>query len=350
LDLPVSARKVIALQIFNSPGRFVFGQDAILHTSDISEAEGFVNRSVTPDKRQFTLLGKSDLIDIDLSTIELEKTRVYGCKFGDITVNVKTEPLHSAHLIIPLKGSLFNHVLGTAIRPGELAFFQPGSLIDMDWRNIKNSVVFSVSNSQIERHLNKLIDQKFSESCCNQQLQQKFSLTDPKISGLVNVINTIHVDSVNGRSLLNNPLCRTSLEHMLMECISALIPYAEEKNAKRLIPGRLKVAIDYIEKNKHRSISVDELSTAAKCSRRSLENSFHLAFGLGPNKYISHRRMHAIRKALETNVDPGKTVTDIAADFGYYNLSYFTKLYREKYGETPAQTLNKTKKMQGSVD
>jgi AraC-like DNA-binding protein len=340
---------VISLQLFSPANQPTFGHDTILQTSEFIEVEELINRSVTVDKRQFTLLKKRGSINIDLTQAKLDKTSLYGCKFGNISVNVKTDPIESAHLIIPLEGSLYNHVLGTEIGPGEMAFFRPGSLIDIDWLEIQNSIVFSVSSNQMEQHFNKHIEKMTLNTNSKDFLQKKYQLIDPKIAGLVNVINTIHIDSLNGRSLLNNSRCRISLENMLMECVNALIPSHEEKSSFRLLPGKLKIAIDYIEKNKHRPVSVTELTGVAGCGRRSLENSFQLAFGMGPSKYISQIRMHAVRKILETTAAQQKTVANIAADWGYYNLSYFSKLYHKQFGETPACTLKKRKRVFCSI-
>jgi AraC-like DNA-binding protein len=57
------------------------------------------------------------------------------------------------------------------------------------------------------------------------------------------------------------------------------------------------------------------------------------------HKYVMLRRMRAVRRALQ-EADPELTqVTDIATEYGFWELGRFAVKYRLVFGETPSPTL-----------
>ena len=81
------------------------------------------------------------------------------------------------------------------------------------------------------------------------------------------------------------------------------------------------------------------IASAFSISTRSL----HALFAdepLSVSRYIKVRRLEACRRALE---DPAirrqRTLTDLAHDFGFYDLSHMTRSFREQFGTTPSDYL-----------
>ncbi|MDB5650103.1 MAG: transcriptional regulator protein [Hyphomicrobiales bacterium] len=71
---------------------------------------------------------------------------------------------------------------------------------------------------------------------------------------------------------------------------------------------------------------------------RSLQCSFRRVRGASPHEAITIRRLEGARSAL-LKAEPSVTVTKIAAEFCFFELGRFSKRYRERFGETPSQTL-----------
>ena len=86
-------------------------------------------------------------------------------------------------------------------------------------------------------------------------------------------------------------------------------------------------------------IQMARLCDATGVSERSLRNACHEVCGTSPKRYLTRRRMEAVRQALE-NARPGEsTVTRIATDYGFFELGRFAATYASLFGERPSETL-----------
>ncbi len=61
----------------------------------------------------------------------------------------------------------------------------------------------------------------------------------------------------------------------------------------------------------------------------------------GPHRYLVLRRMHLTRRRLALSSADTTTVTQIAMDYGFYELGRFAVYYRRLFGESPSTTLRR---------
>ncbi len=86
-------------------------------------------------------------------------------------------------------------------------------------------------------------------------------------------------------------------------------------------------------------IHMAELCHVTGVSERSLRNACHAVYGTSPKRYLTRRRMEAVRLAL-ASAQPGQaTVTRIATDHGFFELGRFAAMYTSLFGERPSDTL-----------
>lgn len=85
-------------------------------------------------------------------------------------------------------------------------------------------------------------------------------------------------------------------------------------------------------------LTVTDLCTRLKVSRRTLQYSFHAVTGTSPVEYLRGLRLNAARRRLTSTPSDSLRVGDIAAEVGFDHLSYFARHYRDMFGELPSHT------------
>jgi AraC-like DNA-binding protein len=99
---------------------------------------------------------------------------------------------------------------------------------------------------------------------------------------------------------------------------------------------------DFLREHFDEPISMAQLCDVTGVSERSLRNACHAVCGTSPKRYLTRRRMEAVRRALAT-AHPGEaTVTRIATDYGFFELGRFAATYTSLFGERPSETLRGT--------
>jgi AraC-like DNA-binding protein len=62
---------------------------------------------------------------------------------------------------------------------------------------------------------------------------------------------------------------------------------------------------------------------------------------MGPKRYLLLRRMHLARQALRQATPDAASVTDIATQYGFWQLGRFAVEYQSLFGESPSVTLGR---------
>ncbi|CAK6701919.1 AraC family transcriptional regulator [Synechococcus sp. CCY9201] len=94
-------------------------------------------------------------------------------------------------------------------------------------------------------------------------------------------------------------------------------------------------------------LSLRDLYSAVPTSRRTLMYAFDEVFGMAPMRFLRLQRLHGARHALAT-APPGSTsVLATAHRFGFASGSHFNRVYRQHFGEAPAETLAYSQKRAG---
>jgi AraC-like DNA-binding protein len=93
------------------------------------------------------------------------------------------------------------------------------------------------------------------------------------------------------------------------------------------------LARSYICEHFRDDISIDDLAQLVSLSRYHFIRAFRTAFGMPPHAYINQMRLQHARKLLIE----GRSVSDAAAESGFYDQSRLSRLFKRVYGVTPAR-------------
>ena len=95
---------------------------------------------------------------------------------------------------------------------------------------------------------------------------------------------------------------------------------------------RVKRMLDYFHSHYQESISVEQLAKQANICKRECQRDFKKVLSLTPTQYFEQYRL---AMSLRLLTESSCSIIEIADQCGFQSPSYFTKLFREKYGVTP---------------
>ena len=92
---------------------------------------------------------------------------------------------------------------------------------------------------------------------------------------------------------------------------------------------------------KHGPVRVAHLCSVLRVSPSTLKNAFKSVAGVTPHAFFLRRRLNEARTTLLRADGRERKVTEIATGLGFTELGRFSVRYREMFGESPSQTLQK---------
>lgn len=152
-------------------------------------------------------------------------------------------------------------------------------------------------------------------------------------SGLLEGVNT-------GMALTCYPSAARSFSNLLLDLLvlsATTVPGARENASST---RSISCAVDFIEANLHRPLSIMDLADAAGVSPRALQIGFQRRFGCSPMAHVRRCRLAKARQDLMSGGER-ETIADIAVRWGFFHLGLFARQYRDLFGELPSHTQRK---------
>lgn len=104
----------------------------------------------------------------------------------------------------------------------------------------------------------------------------------------------------------------------------------------------IRKAQEFIEKNLHERISIDELAASLAIGRRSFERRFRQATHNSVLEYIQRVKIEAAKRQFESS---RKNINEVMYEVGYSDSKAFRDLFRKITGLTPVAYRNKFNKL-----
>ena len=92
------------------------------------------------------------------------------------------------------------------------------------------------------------------------------------------------------------------------------------------------LAIEHIHRSFQKTIDVDSLAQMENMSCTAFRCAFKKHTGVSPVEYIIRQRISAACRLL---AQTDRSVSAIAADVGYHDQYYFSRIFRKKTGLSP---------------
>jgi AraC-like DNA-binding protein len=121
---------------------------------------------------------------------------------------------------------------------------------------------------------------------------------------------------------------------LLLQLLSRFLTPDCFQSPGAMIHSKISDAINYIQTNLHRPITVALLAGRANQNADYFSRLFKENTGERPLSYIQLKRVERAQFLL---VNTGLPLAEIAAETGFENLSYFTRIFKERTGQTPGE-------------
>lgn len=116
---------------------------------------------------------------------------------------------------------------------------------------------------------------------------------------------------------------------------------SKPKILRKITVNKIEEAVEIIKKELDVRISVNALAKRVCLNQNTLQTGFKQLFQTSVNEYI---RDHKIERAKVLLENSDLNISEITYKIGISSRSYFSKLFKERYGLTPKQYLTQSRK------
>ncbi len=174
-------------------------------------------------------------------------------------------------------------------------------------------------------------------------LEENYIYAPEALSPLRSYLNQLYELLSQKSPLLRKPnFQQLILQDFLPLLITALPVQQQQVPVKFFRRSHLvKQANDYMQSHLDQTLTLTDLCQVLGTSSRTLCYGFQQVFGMSPMSYLKILRLQGVYRALKAAEPNYKTVTEIAAQFGFYHLGCFARDYKQVFGELPSETLKR---------
>lgn len=249
------------------------------------------------------------------------------------------------HLQLPVTGKAT--VLVDAVKincnstQGTMA--SPHGELQINFATSSEHIIIRIEKQILKRHLEQLIGRRPHKSL---KFKSVISLTESRAQELTDLLSLLILSLVNRTGMARLQVSRIQMNTLFLTSLLTCLEhnFSDELAGfhKAIWPVYITKAQNYIRCNMTSSISPEDIANAANISTRTLFMGFQEYLNTTPMRYLKDMRLEQVRQTLNFAHPTGSSVTTIAMEYGFNHLGHFCTSYKEKFGELPHETLNRT--------
>lgn len=135
------------------------------------------------------------------------------------------------------------------------------------------------------------------------------------------------------------PHVESRLRQLLLDCLQESAPGGDQQPPVASGLGRLMTLEGWMAEHLHLPLGIDELASQAGLSPRAVQMAFRQHRGVTPLEFLRTLRLDEAHKRFSSG--SGLSVAEVAGSLGFTHLGRFAGHYRQRFGESPAQTRRK---------
>ena len=289
------------------------------------------------------MVDRRGCLDTRISQFECRAVTLVDMAYGaDVMINPGR--LDHFYLIqIPLSGGARVVMNGEEFecRPGMATVQDPDVPLQMYWGKGCRKLVLRFDRARFERFAELNHGKTFPRTI---PMMPMLDLTQPEglaLSGLIQAVSTFPAAQTIVPAMITS--------HWELCLMSALFMMRAGSDASDHGPGEyrgppqaVRRVRDYIEAHAQEDIDIADICKVAGVPLRTLHHQFRHSLGITPLQLLRDIRLKRVRMDL-LGARAGSSVTSIALDWGFDHLGRFAASYKKRFGETPRETLKRTR-------
>ncbi|KAA9378796.1 AraC family transcriptional regulator [Microbispora cellulosiformans] len=312
-----------------------------LHTHDADEARVRIGEAI--GAHELRPVGAGARLDVRLHGVRFDYFGLYVLGYGaevSITPSIAEDSLF---VEIPSVGAAEVRHGRESIRSSpELAAVMSTHPRSMRWLAGNRQYIVHFDRGALEAHLGRLLGRRPDRPLT---FSLGMDLTRPPARSWRSVVELLRVEAEAGGGMLEQPLVVRQLEGLLMTQLLMAQPsnYSEalRGNQPRVAPPTVQRAVRLIEEHAAEPLTVEDIAEAVGVSVRALQEGFRRHVEKTPMGFLREVRLERARAELAVTDPVAATVTDVAFRWGFAHLGRFSLTYRQRFGESPSETLRR---------
>ena len=215
------------------------------------------------------------------------------------------------------------------IRPGQLHSIEQNGARKMEYENIILKPELLISGEA------DLCARQFITPLMKGELRCVTFLTPavpgyPEISDCISRIDHLCEKRPDGYQL--------AVKGFLFQLVFLLLSHRQKKSTSPALQTKslekIKTILKYVEEHYADHITIDDMAAITFYSKSHFMKFFKAHIGTGFIEYLDDYRLTIAERLLRTS---DATVLEIAEKSGFDNLSYFNRMFKRKYGQSPGK-------------
>jgi len=222
--------------------------------------------------------------------------------------------------------------------PGESVLVSPGETMVIDFPEADEApsqcISITLNPEFVDHSLNVLNinNPKVDETSTWNISHHEFHLfNNESLASATNNIMRIAMDD----HLHKDIMADFALKELLLRLMQTQARKMLEQNLVKN-KSRIGYVVDYIRKNLHQKLSIDDIAKKAYVSKSNFFKMFKQEIGVSPNEFIVQERIKRAKDLLSRN----NSVKETAYQTGFADTNYFIRVFKQLEGTTPKNFKN----------
>jgi AraC-like DNA-binding protein len=229
-----------------------------------------------------------------------------------------------------------------AYAPGTASVENPVEPMEMFWSRDCRKVVLRYERALFERFVEIYLGRPLRDAV---RFAPRLDLASPAGQLLIDHLRSaLAVLRSGAEADALPPLLETHLENTLMGALLFLQPHDHSSDCAGTVgaceTGPVRRVREYLECHAAEPIDMAVLGEVAGIPVRTLYHQFQRAHGASPMQLLREIRLDRVRRELLAACQDAN-VTRVALGWGFDHLGRFAASYRQRFGETPRETLQR---------